>query len=121
MACFEATVQTNWLQNFISGVEMLTIFPSRREFIAIILQLSSFLKITSIRKVLNIWDSNTLSLKRKFRNIECHMISTNLMISNSLTKELPPKTFSDLVENMGIMSTSNDECCYVLINVYLTL
>ena len=67
---------------------------------------SSFLKTTSIRKVLNIWNGNTLLLKRKFKHRVSIELNTDFMIDDPLTKGLPSKTFIGHVKNMGITSTS---------------
>ena len=79
--------------------------------------------MTSIPKVLNLWNWNTLSLKKKFRNIRVPIehVSTNLMIVDPLTKGLSPKLCTDHVKNMGIMCTSECWMVNVIINDYLIL
>ena len=56
VACFDATVQANWLRNFISGLGVVdSISKPLKIYCDNIPQQSSFLKMTSILKVLNIW------------------------------------------------------------------
>jgi len=110
MACFEATVQANWLWNFISGLGV----------------------VDSISKPLKIYCDNSAAvffskndkyskgakhMELKYfvaqeevqkRKVSIEHISTNLMIADPLTKGLPPKLYAGHVKNMGIMSTS--EC-----------
>ena len=110
MACFEATVQANWLQNFISGLGV----------------------VDSIAKPLKIYCDNSttvfFSKNEKYSKSAKHMelkyfvikgevqkrrvliehVNTELMIADLLTKGLPPKVFTGHVKNMGIMCTS--EC-----------
>jgi len=106
--CFEATIQANWLRNFVSGLGI----------------------VDSITKPLRIYCDNSatvfFSKNDKYSKGDKHMelkyfvvkeevqkhrvsiehISNDLMIADPLTKGLPPKIFTGHVVNMGIMSTS---------------
>jgi len=108
VACFEATVQANWLRNFVSGLGI----------------------VDSIAKPLRIYCDNSASVffsnndkyskgakhtKLKYfvvkeevqkHKVSIEHISTDLMIVDPLTKGIPPKTFIGHVVNMGIKSTS---------------
>ena len=105
VACFEATVKGLWLQNFISGLGI----------------------VNSISKLLRIYCDNSttvfFSKNDKYSNGAKHMelkylivkeevqkqvsikyISTQLMIVDPLTRGLPPKTFKEHVDLMGLES-----------------
>ena len=104
VACFEATVNGLWLQNFILGLGI----------------------VNSISKLLRIYCDNSaivfFSKNDKYSNGAKHMelkyltvkeevqkqrvsiehIITQLMIADPLTKGLPPKTFKEHVDRMGL-------------------
>ena len=104
MACFEATVHELWLQNFILRLGI----------------------VNSISKPLRIYCDNSIAVlfskNDKYSNGVKHMelkyltvkeevqkqqvlmehISTQLMIADPLTKGLPPKTFKEHVDRMGL-------------------
>jgi len=105
VAYFEVTIQANWLQNFILGLGIVnsvvrplkmycdnyaTMFFSKNDKCsngAKHMELKHFVVKEEVQK-------QRVSIKR---------ISTNLMIVKHLTKGLPPKTFIEHVENMGII------------------
>ena len=106
VACFEAIVHGLWLWNFISGLGI----------------------VNSISKLLRIYCDNSttvfFSKNDKYSNGEKHIelkyltikeevqkqqvsieyISTQPMIADLLTKGLPPKTFKEHVDLMGLES-----------------
>ncbi|XP_057969598.1 secreted RxLR effector protein 161-like [Malania oleifera] len=107
VACFEAIVQPNWLQNFISGLGI----------------------VDSIVKPLKIYYDNSIAIffskndkyskgakhmELKFftvkedvqkQKVSIEHISTDYMIVDLLTKGMPPKTFIGHVEKMGIIES----------------
>ena len=54
-ACFKATIHGLWLRNFISGLRIVDSIAKLLKIYCVMLQLSSFLKTTSIQMVLNTW------------------------------------------------------------------
>ena len=104
VACFEAIVHGLWLPNFISGLGI----------------------VNSISKLLRIYCDNSTTMffskNDKYSNGEKHIelkyltikeevqkqqvsieyISTQLMIADLLTNGLPPKTFKEHVDQMGL-------------------
>lgn len=107
-ACFKATLQANWLQNFILGLGL----------------------VDSISKPLRIYCDNTAAVffpkNDKYSKGAKHMelkhfsvkeevqkhkgtiehISTKLMIADPLTKGLPPKIFFEHVERMSLINNN---------------
>jgi len=109
VACFETTVQANWLQNFISGL-------------GVVDNVSKPLKIccdnfTTVFSKTDMYSKGVKHMELKYfvvkeevhkRKVSIEHISTNLMIVDPLTKGLPPKLYAGHVKNMNIMSTG--EC-----------
>jgi len=108
VACFEATIQANWLRNFISG---LGIVESIAKPLRIYCDNSAsvfFSKNDKYSKGAKHMELKYFVVKEEIQNhrVSIEYISTDFMITDPLTKGLPPKTFSGHVVNMGIMSTS---------------
>ena len=107
VACYEATLQAVWLQNFISRLEI----------------------VYFISKPLTIYNDNSAAVcfsknnKRSFRSKHMHIkylvvrektlelqtsiihIATEEMIADPLTKGLPPKVFKEHVTHMGLVES----------------
>jgi len=108
VACFEATVQANWLRNFILG---LGIVDSIAEPLRIYCDNSTTVFLSKNDK----YSKGATHMKLKYfvvkeevqkHRVSIEHISTDLMIVDPLTKGLLPKIFTGHVVNMGIMSTS---------------
>jgi len=107
VACFEATIQANWLRNFISGLGIV-------DSIAKLLRIYCDNPTTVFFSKNDKYSKGAKHMELKYfvvKEVQKHRvsiehISTDLMIVDPLTKGLPPKTFTGHVVNMGIMSTS---------------
>jgi len=123
VACFEATVQTNWLRNFISGLGV----------------------VDSIAKPLKNYCDNSaavfFSKNEKYSKGAKHMelkyfvvreevqkhrvliehVNTELMIAEPLTKGLLPKVFTGHVKNMALCILVNVKCLLMLFNTLSSL
>ena len=108
VACFKATVSTNWLQNFISGLEL----------------------VNNISKPLKTYCDNTATvffsknykhskgakhMKLKYSSVKEEVqkhkvtiehISTKLMIADPFTKGLPPKKIAGRVKRMDLINSN---------------
>ena len=105
VACFEATIQANWLQNFISR---LGIIDSIARPLKIYCDNSTVVFFSKNDK----YSKGAKHMKLKYffvkeevqkQRVSIEHISTNLMIVDPLTKGLLPKTFTSHVERMGII------------------
>ena len=108
MACFEVTIQTNWLQNFISvhGIADSITKPLRIYYDNS--KIVFFSKYDKYSKGVKHIELKYFVVKEEVHKhrVSIEHISTDLMTTNPLTKGLSSKTFIGHVENMGIMSTS---------------
>ncbi|XP_057958549.1 secreted RxLR effector protein 161-like [Malania oleifera] len=107
VACFEATIQANWLWNFISG---LGIVDSIAKLLKIYCDNSaavSFSKNDKYSKGAKYMEFKYFVVKEDVQKQEVLIehISTNCMIADPLTKGLSPKTFIGHVEKMGIIES----------------
>ncbi|XP_052193791.1 secreted RxLR effector protein 161-like [Diospyros lotus] len=105
VACFEATIHGSWLQNFILG---LRIVDSIAKLLKIYYDNSTvvfFSKNDKYSKGAKHIEIKYLAVKEEVQKhtVSIEYISTNLMIANPMTKELPPKIFNEHVERMGIL------------------
>ena len=105
VVCFEATIQTNWLQNFILG---LGIVDSIARPLKMYCDNSAALFFSKNDK----YSTGAKHMELKYfvmkeevqkQRVSVEHISTNLMIVDPLTKGLPPKTFIEHVESMNII------------------
>ena len=110
VACFEATVQANWLQNFISKPGVVDCIFKPLEIYCDNSTTVFFSKNDKYSKGAKHMELKYFVVKKEVqkRRVSIEHISTDLMIANPLTKELPPKQYVGHVRNMNIMSTS--EC-----------
>ena len=114
MACFEATVQANWLRNFVSG---LGIVDSIAKPLRIYYDNSAtvfFSKNDKYSKGAKHMELKYFAVKEEVQKhkVSIEHINTDLMIADPLTKGLPPKIFTGHVVNMTLCLPMNDECCY---------
>ena len=110
MACFEATIQANWLGNFISGLRVVESISKPLKIYCDNSAAAFFSKNDKYSKGTKHMGLKYFVVKEEVqkRRMSIEHISTNLMIVDPLTKGLPPKLYDSDVKNMGIMSTS--EC-----------
>ena len=103
VACFEATVNGLWLRNFISG---LGIVNSISKLLRIYCDNSATLFFSKNYKYSNgakHLELKYLTVKEEVqKQVSIKYISTQLMIVDPLTKGLPPKTFKEHVDLMGL-------------------
>jgi len=110
MACFEATVQANWLRNFISGLGVVGSISKPLKIYCDNSAAVFFSKNDKYSKGAKHMELKYFVVKEEVqkRKVSIEHISTDLMIVDPLTKGLPSKLYVGHVKNMGIMSTS--EC-----------
>ena len=110
VACFEATIQANWLRNFISGLRVVESISKPLKIYCDNSAAAFFSKNDKYSKGTKHMGLKYFVVKEEVqkRRMSIEHISTNLMIVDPLTKGLPPKLYDSDVKNMGIMSTS--EC-----------
>ena len=108
VACFEATVQANWLRNFISGLGIVDSIAKPLKIYCDNSATVFFSKNDKYSKGAKHMELKYFAVKEEVQKhrVSIEHISTDLMIADPLTKGLPPKTFTGHVVNMGIMSTS---------------
>ena len=103
MACFEAIVQELWLQNFISG---LVVDDSIAKPIRIYCDNTAtvfFSKNNKYSKGAKHMELKYFVVKEEVQKqrMSIENICIELMITDSLTKWLPPKTFNEYVNRMS--------------------
>ena len=110
VACVEATVQANWLRNFISGLGVVDSISKPLKIYCDNSAAVFFSKNDKYSKGAKHMELKYFAVKEEVqkRKVSIEHISTDLMIADPLTKGLPPKLYAGHVKNMGIMSTS--EC-----------
>jgi len=109
VACFEATVQANWLWNFISGFGVVNSISKPLKIYCDNSAAVFFSKNDRYSKGAKYMELKYFIVKEEAQKhrVSIEHISTNLMIADPLTKGLPPKLYAGHIKNMG-MSTS--EC-----------
>lgn len=105
VACFEATVQSLWLRNFVSGLQIIDNIERPMKIYCDNAAAVFFSKNDRYSKGAKHMDLKYLSVKEDVQNkrVSIDNIGTDRMIADPLTKGLPPKTFIGHVESMGIM------------------
>jgi len=110
VACFEATVQANWLRNFISGLGVVDNIAKPLKIYCDNSAAIFFSKNDKYSKGAKHMKLKYFAVKEEVQKhkVLIDHVSTELMIADPLTKGLPPKVFTGHVKKMGIMCTS--EC-----------
>jgi uncharacterized protein YaaW (UPF0174 family) len=108
VACFEATIQGLWLQNFISGLGYV---DSIAKLLKIYCDNSAavfFSKNDRYFKGVKHIEIKYLAVKEEVqkRTITIQHICTDRMIGDPLTKGLESKTFMEYVINMGLVKSA---------------
>jgi len=103
VACFEATVQGLWLRNFISGLGIVDNIAKPLKIYCYNIATVFFSKNDKYSKGAKHMKLKYLVVKEvQKQRVSIEHISTNLMVADPLTKGLPPKTFNEHVERMGV-------------------
>jgi len=110
VACFEATIQANWLRNFISGLGVVDSIAKPLKIYCDNSAAVFFSKNDKYSKGVKHMELKYFVVKEEVQKhkVLIDHVSTKLMIIDPLTKGLPPKVFTGHVKKMGIMCTS--EC-----------
>ena len=100
VTCFEATIQVNWLQNFISGLGVVDSIAKPLKIYCDNSTVVSFSKNDKYSKSAKHMELKYFAVKEKVqkRRVSIEHISNNLMIVDPLKKGLSPKTFNGHVE-----------------------
>ena len=103
VACFEATIQANWLRNFISGLGILDSIVRLLKMYCDNSATIFFTKNDKYSKGAKHMELKYIVVMREIQKqrVSIEHISTNLMIIDPLTKGLSPNTFIKHVESMG--------------------
>ena len=110
VACFEATIQANWLRNFILGLGVVDSIAKPLKIYCDNSAAVFFSKNDKYSKGAKHMELKYFAVKEEVQKhkVLIDHVSTELMIADPLTKWLPPKVFTSHVKKMGIMCTS--EC-----------
>jgi len=110
VACFEATIQANWLRNFISGLGVVDSIVKSLKIYCDNSAAVFFSKNDKYSKGAKHMELKYFAVKEEVQKhkVLIDHVSTELMIADLLTKGLPPKVLTGHVKKMGIMCTS--EC-----------
>ena len=105
MACFEATIHALWMRNFISGLGIIDSIDRPLRMYCDNSAAVFFSKNDKYSKGAKHMELKYLSVKVEVQKgrVSFEHIRINLMITDSLTKGLPPKAFIGHVERMSIM------------------
>ena len=108
VACFEATIQSLWLRNFISGLGIVDSIAKPLRIYCDNTASVFFSKNDRYTKGAKHMDLKYLSVKEEVQNqrVSIMHIGTDHMIADPLTKGLLPKIFIGHVERMGITAKS---------------
>nr|KYP32060.1 Retrovirus-related Pol polyprotein from transposon TNT 1-94 [Cajanus cajan] len=108
VACFEATIQDNWLRNFISGLGIVDSIAKPLKMYCDNSAAVFFSKNDKYSKGAKHMELKYFVVKKEVQKqrVSIEHISINLMI-DPLTKGLLPKTFIKHVKNMGIIVTND--------------
>ena len=106
VACYEATCQAIWLQNFISGLNLVISIPRPLKIYCDNSAAVFFSKNDKYSKGAKHMELKYFFVKEEVQKhrVSIKHINIDRMISDPLTKGLSPKIFSEHVESMGIMA-----------------
>ena len=105
VVCFEVTIQTNWLRNFISGLGILDSIVRLLKMYCDNSATIFFTKNEKYSKGAKHMELKYIVVMREIQKqrVSIEHISTNLMIIDPLTKGLSPNTVIKHVESMDII------------------
>ncbi|KAL1291284.1 hypothetical protein AAHE18_20G190400 [Arachis hypogaea] len=109
IACFEATSQGVWLKNFISRLKIMDCISRPLRIYcdnsAAVFMAKNNISSSRSKHI----DIKYLAIKDRVRSNEVQIehISTKQMISDPLTKGMPPELFKDHVTSMGLCSVTS--------------
>jgi hypothetical protein len=104
VACFEATIHGLWLQNFISGLEIVDTIAKSLKIYCDNSAAVFFSKNDRYSNGAKHMELKYFAVKEEVQKqrVSIEHITTTLMIADPLTKGLPPKTFKEHVNKMGL-------------------
>ena len=104
MACFEAIIQANWLQNFILGLGVVDSISKSLKIYCDNSAAVFFSKNDKYSKGAKHMELKYFAVKEEVqkRKVSIEHISIDLMIADPLTKDLLPKLYADHVKNMAL-------------------
>ncbi|CAL1376252.1 unnamed protein product [Linum trigynum] len=107
IACYEATNHDLWLRNFISGLGIVDTIAKPLKIYFDNSTAVFFSKNDKYSKGAKHMEVKYFVVKEEVQKqrVSIEHISTQLMIVDPLTKGLPPKTFTEHVERMGIIGS----------------
>ena len=95
VACFETTIQANWLRNFISGLGVIDSISKPLKIYCDNFATVFFSKNDKYSKGAKHMELKYFAVKEvQKRKVSIEHISTDLMIGDPLTKGLPPKLYA---------------------------
>ena len=108
IACFEATVQSLWLRNFITGLSIIGTIAKQMRIYCDNATAVFFSKNDRYTKGVKHMDLKYLYVKEEVQNqrVQIVHIGTHDMIGDPLTKGLAPKIFIDHISKMGVVAKS---------------
>ena len=108
MACFEATVHGLWLRNFISGLGIVDSVSKLLRIYCDNYVVVFFSKNDKYSKGVKHMELKYLTVKEDVQKqqVSIEHISTQLMVVDTLTKGLAPKTFKKHVNRMGLENST---------------
>jgi len=108
VACFEATVHTLWLRNFISGLRIVDTIEKPLRIYCDNSAAVFFSKNDKYSKDVKHMEIKYLSVKEEVKKhrVSFEHIRTDMMVADPLTKGLAPKAFIGHVERMGVIDKS---------------
>ena len=108
IACFEATVQSLWLRNFINGLSIIGTIAKQMRIYCDNAAAVFLYKNDRYTKCAKHMDLKYPFFKENVQNqrVQIVHIGTHDMIADPLTKGLAPKTFIDRISKMGVVVKS---------------
>jgi len=105
VACFEATIQANWLQNFISGLEIVDNIARPLKMYCYNSLTIFFFKNDKYSKGAKHMKLKYFAMKKEVQKqrVSIEHTNTNFIIADHLIKGLLPKTFIEYVDSIGII------------------
>ena len=105
VACFEATIQSKWLRNFIGGLGIVDTIAKPMRIHCDNSAAVFFSRNDRYTKGAKHMDIKYLSVKEEVQNqgVQIVHIGTKEMVADPLTKGLTPKIFIGHVGNMGVV------------------
>ena len=106
VACFEASSHALWLRNFVSGLGIVDSFAKPLRIYCDNTATVFFSKNGKFSSGSKLMDLKYLVVKEgvQKQQVSIEIIRTTLMVTDPLTKGLPPKAYLEHVMRMGLLS-----------------